>query len=176
MCKSRNSFCFLIATIVKSNIAMSLLNKQAPDFKLYNTNKEEMALSDFSNKNVVLLFFPLAFTSTCTAELCNMRDNLAIYSSLNAEIIGISVDSIFTLKKFREEQKLPFHLFSDFNREVSATYGSLYEEFIFKMKGVSKRSAFVIDRKGVVRYAEVLEIAGEQPNYTRILSCLKELN
>ena len=74
---------------------------KAPDFKLYNTDKQEVSLSDYEGKNVVILFFPLAFTSTCTTELCEMRDNISIYSNLNAEILGISVDSPFTLGKYK---------------------------------------------------------------------------
>lgn len=105
-----------------------------------------------------------------------MRDNLNVYQNLNAEIFGISVDSPFVLKKFKEELNLPFNLLSDFNREVSGIYGSQYKEFILKMQGVSKRSAFVIDKKGTVRYEEILEVSGEQPNYTHIQDCLKQLN
>jgi len=153
----------------------SLVNQKAPDFKLFNTVKQEIQLSALKGSNVVLLFFPLAFTSTCTAELCNIRDNYARYNSLNATVLGISVDSLFTLGKFKEEQKLNFDLLSDFNREVSAAYGSLYADFVFGMKGVSKRSAFILDKEGVVRYAEILESAGNQPNYEAMLACLESL-
>jgi peroxiredoxin len=155
---------------------MSLqINDKAPDFKLFNTTKQEINLSDFKGKNIVLLFFPLAFTSTCTAELCNIRDNYAIYNNLNAVVLGISVDSLFTLGRFKEEQKLNFDLLSDFNREVSAAYGSLYSDFVFGMKGVSKRSAFIIDGEGKIRYAEVLETASNQPSYTGMIACLESL-
>ena len=153
------------------------LNKgdKAPSFKLVNTDKQEVTLETFAGKNVIVLFFPLAFTSVCTAELCAMRDNIADYSRLNAEVVGISVDSPFTLGKFREEQKLPFHLLSDFNKEVSAAYGSLYENFVLGMKGVSKRSAFVIDKAGVIQYAEVLESAGDVPNFDNVKAALESL-
>jgi glutaredoxin-dependent peroxiredoxin len=96
---------------------------KAPDFKLYNSEKQEVSLSDFKGKNVVVLFFPLAFTGVCTAELCEMRDNISSYSNLSAEILAISVDSLFTLEKFKAEQKLPFNLLSDFNKETSSAYG-----------------------------------------------------
>lgn len=156
---------------------MSLeLDQMAPNFKLFNTAKQEIELSQLKGKNVVLLFFPLAFTSTCTAELCSVRDNYNIYESLNATVLGISVDSLFTLGKFKEEQKLNFDLLSDFNREVSNAYGSLYADFVFGMKGVSKRSAFVIDKTGIIKYAEVLEKASDVPNFEKINSCLKSLN
>lgn len=148
---------------------------KAPSFNLLNTDKQEVTLESFAGKNVVILFFPLAFTSVCTAELCAMRDNIADYSRLNAEILGVSVDSPFTLGKFREEQKLPFHLLSDFNKEVSAAYGSLYENFVLGLKGVSKRSAFVIDKNGTIQYAEVLENAGEVPNFEAVKTALTAL-
>jgi peroxiredoxin len=149
--------------------------QQAPDFRLYDTDKKEVALEDFKGKNVLLLFFPLAFTSVCTAELCSVRDNFKMYGQLDVQPLGISVDSLFTLGKFREEQNLNFPLLSDFNKEVSRAYGSLYESFGFGMKGVSKRSAFLIDGQGVVQYAEVLENAGEQPDFSAIQGKLREL-
>ena len=155
---------------------MSLqIGDKAPDFKLYNSEKQEVSLSDYAGKNVVILFFPLAFTGTCTTELCEMRDNISIYSSLNAEILAISVDSLFTLEKFKAEQKLPFHLLSDFNKDTSAAYGSLYENFVLGMKGVSKRSAFVVDTSGIIQYVEVLESAGDIPNFEAVQDTLKSL-
>lgn len=155
---------------------MSLvLNQKAPDFKLFNTEKKEVSLSDNAGKNVVLLFFPLAFTGTCTAELCNIRDNYAVYNQLNAVVYGISVDSLFSLGKFKAEQNLNFDLLSDFNKVTSTAYGSLYETFGFGMTGVSKRSAFVIDKTGVLQYAEVLEVASELPNFAAIQACLAGL-
>ncbi|MCU0360694.1 MAG: redoxin domain-containing protein [Bacteroidia bacterium] len=156
---------------------MSLnLNQTAPDFTLHNTAKAEISLSAQKGKHVVLLFFPLAFTSTCTAELCAVRDTLSTYNALNATVFGISVDSLFTLGKFKEEQKLNFDLLSDFNKTVSEAYGCLYPEFVLGMKGVSKRAAFVIDKEGVLRYAEVLEKASDLPNFNAINACLEGLN
>lgn len=152
------------------------IGQTAPEFKLFNTEKKEIALSDYKGKNVVILFFPLAFTSVCTAELCSIRDNYAMYNSLNAVVLGISVDSLFTLGKFKESQNYNFDLLSDFNKEASRNYGSLYETFGFGMQGVSKRSAFVIDKNGIVQLAEVLENAGEQPNFAAIKACLEKLN
>jgi peroxiredoxin len=147
---------------------------QAPSFTLYSSSKEEVSLQDFQGKNVVLLFFPLAFTSVCTEELCTMRDNLSIYDGLNAQVLGVSVDSLFTLDKFKTEQRLNFLLLSDFNKEVARSYGALYEDFVLGMKGVAKRSAFVIDGKGVIRYAEVLDNAGDLPNFTAIMDTLAQ--
>ena len=148
---------------------------KAPDFKLFNSDKQEVSLSDYKGKNVVILFFPLAFTGTCTTELCEMRDNISVYSNLNAEVLAISVDSLFTLEKYKAEQKLPFFLLSDFNKDTSAAYGSLYENFVLGMKGVSKRSAFVVDAKGTIQYAEVLESAGDLPNFEAVQSVLASL-
>ena len=156
---------------------MALLNgNPAPDFTLIDSDKKEVKLSDFKGKNVVLLFFPLAFTGVCTAELCAMRDNLAVYNNLNAEVLAVSVDSLFTLDKFKKEQGFTFPLLSDFNKEVSEAYGSIYQDFAFGMKGVSKRSAFVIDKEGNIQYAEVLEDAGKVPDFDAVQNTLKSLN
>ncbi len=154
---------------------MITVGQTAPNFKLFNSEKQEIDLSSFLGKNVVLLFYPQAFTSVCTAELCDTRDNLKVYESLNAEILAISVDSVFTLDNWKQQQNFNFHLLSDFNKEVSSAYGSIYETFAFGMKGVSKRSAFVIDKAGVVQYAEVLENAGEMPNLEAVKATLQSL-
>lgn len=150
--------------------------QKAPDFVLYDSEKNKVGLSDFKGKNVLLLFFPQAFTGTCTKELCSVRDNITDYNNVNAQVLGISVDSIFTLAKYKEEQKLNFPLLSDFNKEVSEDYGSLYDTFVFDMKGVSKRSAFVIDKEGIVKYAQVLENAGDIPDFKAINEVLTTLN
>ncbi len=151
------------------------VGQTAPDFTLHNTEKNKVSLADFRNKNVLILFFPLAFTGVCTNELCSMRDSLAEYNNLNAEVIGISVDSLFTLDRFKKENNLNFTLLSDFNKEAATAYGCLYDSFVFDMHGVAKRSAFVVDGQGVVRYAEVLESAGDLPNFQAIQDCLKAL-
>ncbi len=148
---------------------------KAPEFKLYNTEKQLFTLSEMKGQKIVLLFFPLAFTSTCTAELCGVRDDISNYSSLDAKVFGISVDSAFTLKKFKEDQHLNFELLSDFNKEASKAYGALYDSFVLEMIGVSKRSAFVIDAEGVIRYAEVLEKASEIPNLEKVKEVLSTL-
>ena len=150
------------------------IGDQAPLFSLIDSDKQEVSLSDYKGHNVVLLFFPLAFTGVCTAELCQIRDEKAEYEALDAKVIGISVDTIFTLEKFKQEQSYNFPLLSDFNKEVSRAYGSLYETFVLGMKGVSKRSAFVIDKEGKIKYAEVLESAGDLPNFDAIKAVLKD--
>ena len=147
----------------------------APDFTLFNTEKQAISLSSYHGKNVVVLFFPLAFTSTCTAELCGVRDDISNYGKMDAEVLAISVDSLFSLGKFKEEQSLNFNLLSDFNKTASQAYDSLYDTFVLEMKGGSKRSAFLIDREGVIRYAEVLESAGDVPNLDALKEILKTL-
>lgn len=151
------------------------IGQQAPEFTLFDTDKKEQSLAQYRGQNVLLLFFPLAFTSVCTAELCSIRDNIKMYESLDVQPLGISVDSLFTLGKYREDQNLNFPLLSDFNKEVSKMYGSLYESFAFGMQGVSKRAAFLIDEEGVIQYAEVLENAGLQPDFEAIQVKLREL-
>ncbi len=151
------------------------IGSQAPEFSLYSSEKEKITLKDYRGRNVLLLFFPLAFTGTCTKELCNIRDNISVYNNSNAEVMGISVDSVYTLAKYKEEQGLNFKLLSDFNKEVSEAYGSLYPSFGFEMKGVGKRSAFLIDKNGTVKYAEVLENATELPDFDSIKKVLTEL-
>ena len=151
------------------------IGQPAPDFALYDSTKNKITLSDMKGQNVLLLFFPLAFTSTCTAELCSIRDTISFYNNVNAKVFGISVDSLHTLAKYKADQNLNFTLLSDFNKDVSSLYGSLYEMFGYNMKGVSKRSAFVIDNEGIVRYAEVLENASEQPNFKNISLILEGL-
>jgi peroxiredoxin len=152
------------------------VGQPAPNFTLFNSDKQKVSLSDFAGQNVLLLFFPQAFTGTCTKELCSTRDNIALYNQANAQVLGISVDSVFTLAKYKEDQHLNFPLLSDFNKTASATYGALYDNFVFDMHGVSKRSAFVVDKEGIIRYAEVLETATDLPNFEAILKTLENLN
>ena len=115
----------------------------------------------------------MAFTGVCTTQLCTMRDSFGYYDGLNAVILGISVDSPFTLAKFKEENNYQFELLSDFNKEVSTAYGCIYEEFILGLKGVSKRAAFVIDEEQNIIYAEVLEKATDLPDFAAIAEAVK---
>jgi len=148
----------------------------APDFTLYDSDKKQVTLSGFRGKNVLLLFYPVAFTSTCTKELCSTRDGISFYNDANAQVLAISVDTVYSLAKYKAEQNLNFPLLSDFNKEVSIAYGCLYETFNYGMKGVSKRSAFVIDKNGIVRYTEILENASDLPNFEEIQKTLSKLN
>ncbi len=145
----------------------------APQFTLVSSSLKEVSLPDFKGKKVILHFFPMAFTGTCTTQLCTMRDNFGYYDGLNAVILGISVDSPFVLAKYKEENNYQFELLSDFNKEVSAAYGAIYAEFFFGLKGVSKRAAFVIDEEQNIIYAEVLEVATDLPDFNAIAQAVK---
>ena len=151
------------------------IGQRAPSFSLYDTQKTKVTIDDFSGKNILILFFPLAFTGVCTKELCSIRDTITLYNDINAQVLGISVDSLYTLNKFKEEQQLNFPLLSDFNKKVSTLYGSLYPLFGFEMEGVSKRAAFIVDKNGTIQYSEVLENAGELPNFGEINKILELL-
>lgn len=146
--------------------------QQAPQFTLTSDGIKPVSLADFKGKKVVIHFFPLAFTGVCTTQLCTMRDDFGYYEGVNAQILGISVDSPFTLAKFKAENNYQFPLLSDFNKEVSAAYGAIYEDFM-GMKGISKRAAFVLDEEQNVVYAEVLENAGDLPNFEAIAEKVK---
>ena len=149
------------------------IGDEAPDFTLSSSDLKEVKLSDFAGKKVIIHFFPMAFTGVCTTQLCTLRDNFSFYEGLNAQVLGISVDSPFTLAKFKEENNYQFPLLSDFNKEVSKAYGAQYEEFVFNLKGVAKRSAFVLDADHKIIYAEVLESAGDLPDFAAIDALLK---
>lgn len=149
---------------------------KAIDFTLKDTDNKEVTLSSFEGrKNVVILFFPLAFSSVCTTELCTTRDNMKLYDALDAEVLAISVDSTFSLKAFKDANNLNYTLLSDFNKNVSKDYNVLYEDF-FGMKGVSKRAVFVVNKKGDVEYQEVLENAGDMPDLNKVQDVLAQLN
>jgi len=153
------------------------IGDKAPDFSLLNSNVEKVSLSDFGGKNVVLLFFPLANTGVCTKEMCTFRDELKGYEDLDAQVLGVSVDSPFALQMWAEKNNYNFPLLSDFNKEVSASYDALCDIFApgkLDFKGVAKRSAFVIDKNGNIKYAEVLEDAGNEPSYEAIKKALSE--
>ncbi len=172
----QNSFNCCSYIFITQLLTMIKTGDKAPNFTLRATDKSEVSLANFKGRKVVLLFFPLAFTGVCTAELCSMRDDIGTYEELDAQILAVSVDSLFTLGKFKEAEGYNFPLLSDFNKTVSRAYGSLFEDFGLDMKGVSKRSAFVIDKEGVVQYAEVLESPKDLPNFEAIKGTFAQLN
>lgn len=152
----------------------------APDFTLKNANNEAFTLSSYrGEKNVVILFFPAVGTSVCEKELCSTRDSMKDYENLDAQVLAISVDGPFAQKLWADKHQFNFPLLSDFNKEVCQLYGAYYDVWLpdkFNLKGVAKRSAFVVDKNGIIQYAEVLENAGEEPNYEAIKETLKKLS
>ena len=147
----------------------------APDFSLYSSEKHLVHLQELRGKPVALLFFPLAFTSTCTKELCSTRDDIDIYRDLDAEILAISTDSPQSLARYKQDNNFNFTLLSDFNKEVIRAYDVMYEEFSLGMRGVAKRAVFVIDAEGIIRYMEVLEAAGHMPDLLALQQALRSL-
>lgn len=152
------------------------IGQKAPGFSLKRKTAEglqDVSLGDYQGKkNVVLLFFPLAYTSVCTDEMCSVSQGLSEYEGLNAQVLGISVDSPFAQEAWAKANNITIPLLSDFNKEVSAAYGSQYAELL-GFKGVAKRSAFVIDKGGVVRYASVSDDPKVVPDFSAIKACLK---
>ena len=148
----------------------------APDFSLpAGPGPDRVTLSSYrGDRNVVVLFFPLAFSSVCTDEICRMAEDYSALSGMNAEVLGISVDSPFVAQKFAQETNADFPFLSDFNRKAIYAYDVVYEDF-FGLHGVAKRSAFVVDREGILRYAWVSEDAGVEPDYDQIRKVLSEL-
>jgi glutaredoxin-dependent peroxiredoxin len=152
----------------------------APDFSLRDTNGNLVTLSSYKGKrNVVLLFFPAVGTGVCEKELCSTRDSMKDYEDLDAQVLAISVDGPFSQKLWVDRHKFNFPLLSDFNKEVSQKYGAFYDLWlpgVWDLKGISKRSAFVVDKNGIVQYAEVLENPGNEPDYNAVKDTLKKLS
>ena len=146
----------------------------APDFTLMNHDRQPVTLSAQRGKPVVLAFFPGAFSSTCTSELCTLQDAMARFSTVNAQVYGISVDTFFALKAFHDQQKFTFPLLCDFNKQVIRDYGVFNEDMI-GLKGIAKRAVFVLDKNGVVRHREVLEDARNEPDYEKLHQALAGL-
>ena len=146
----------------------------APDFTLMNQDREPVTLSQLKGKPVVLAFFPAAFSGVCQKELCTFRDSMGALNNASAQVFGISVDTFFALKAFQDQQKLNFPLLSDFNKEVIRSYGVFNEDMI-GLKGIAKRSVFVIDKDGIVRHREVLEDARNEPDYKKLLDSVASL-
>jgi peroxiredoxin len=167
---------------IASNMALSIGSK-APDFSLSTKTSEGVKLirlsDNFEKKNTLLLFFPMAFTGVCTAELCETSEGLDAYKDLNAEVYGISGDSPFSLEVWAEKEQIRVPLLSDYDHVVTKTYGVAYDRFApdrnLPMGGVPKRSAFIIDRNGVIQYAEESDNPRQLPNFNAIKAKLNEL-
>jgi len=154
------------------------LNEKAPDFKLLDTDLRLRSLSEFvaRGRYVVLVFFPGAFTSVCTRELCTFRDRMSMLNKLDAEVIAISVDSPFALRAFKELNKLNFTLLSDYNREVIELYDvTLTQLGNLPLKKLAKRAVIIVDPENFVRYRWVSEDPGVEPNYDEIEDILRKL-
>ena len=149
--------------------------EKAPDFTSKTHLMEDFTLSSFIGKeNIVLIFFPLVNTGVCFNEMCTLRDSLHDYDKLNAKVIAVSVDSPFAQKLWVEKENFNFTFVTDFNKEISKKYECLYEDLI-GFKGVSKRSAFVVDKQGVLKYTWVSEDSGVLPDFKAIQGALAGL-
>jgi peroxiredoxin len=151
------------------------VGSKAPDFTLTSHERQPVTLSAQRGRPVVLAFFPAAFSSVCTKELCTFRDSLSRLNAANAQVFGISVDTFFTLKAFHDDQHLTFPLLSDFNKQAIRDYGVFNEDMI-GLKGIAKRAVFVIDKDGVVRHREVLDDARNEPDYENVFRALTALS
>jgi len=144
---------------------------KAPDFTLMNQDRQPVTLSEQRGSPVVLAFFPAAFSSVCTKEMCTFRDSLAQLNQADARVFGISVDTFWSLKAFHDHEHLTFPLLSDFNKQVIRDYG-VYNEDMIGLKGIAKRAVFVIDKDGIVRHREVLDDARNEPDYAKALAAV----
>ena len=156
------------------------IGDMAPNFTLKSKNLtgdfKEISLADYKGKNVVLFFFPGAFTGVCTDEVCSITGGLKDYEDLGATVLGISVDSTFAQEGWTKQYKITIPLLSDFNNEVIEKYGTRYPDGVFLgMNGVSKRSVFVIDKEGKIQHIEILEDAGKLPSFDKVKEVLKSL-
>jgi peroxiredoxin len=149
---------------------------KAPDFTLPDADLKPRSLKDFLGSKVVLAFFVGAFTSVCTKEMCAFRDSMARLTDLKAQVIGISVNDPFSNKAFAEKNRLPFPILSDYKREIIKTYGVETPDFA-GLKGytVAKRSVFIVDKNGIVRYVWTTKDPAIEPDYSEIEKALGEI-
>lgn len=154
---------------------MLQIGQKAPDFKLLDTEKNEVTLEQFKGKNLVIFFFPMAWTGGCTKEVCTIQEDYKVYSNLNTNVIGISIDTFFALKHFGAENKIAYPLLSDFNKETIKAYDVVHHDFAFGYKDVAKRATFVLDKEGVIRFMEVLPSPGDFPNMEAIKAAVESL-
>ena len=149
------------------------VGQRLPDFELPDQDRKPRALKDFLGRKTVLAFFPGAFTSVCTKEMCAFRDSMQTLNSLKAQVVGISVNDPWTNRAFAEANKLQFPILCDYTRELVRKFNVFHDDFD-GLKGytVAKRSVFVLDAKGVLRYRWVSEDPGKQPNYDEVKDVL----
>ena len=151
------------------------VGSKAPAFKLFNTERKEISSADFAGKIIILHFFPAAFTSVCTAQLCANRDELNIYNDFGAVVFGVSVDMPFSLKVFKEKNNLNYDLLSDFNKITIHEYEMYHPNFICGIRGVAKRGVVVIDANGNIAYSEETVNTGTQVNFAALKEALEKL-
>jgi len=153
------------------------VGNKAPDFTLFDTEKKERSLKEFLGKKTVLAFYPGAFTGVCTKEVCALRDSMTRFNELNGQVVGISVDSPFANKAFAAQNSVQFPLLSDFKRTTIQAYGIVHDGF-GGLTGytASKRSVFVLDKDGVVRYVWVCDNPGVEPNYEEVAKALASIS
>ena len=153
------------------------VGQAAPDFTLFDNERQQRSLREFKGKNVILAFFPGAFTGVCTTEMCTLRDRMDQFNTLNAQVLGISVDPPFSQKAWSDQNNLNFPLLSDFNRQAVNKYDVALENMA-GMQGyvAAKRAVFVLDKEGVVRYKWVGDTPGVEPVYDEIRHALGHLS
>ena len=156
---------------------MSNLNETAPDFNLKNTKKNDIALSSYKGKTVVLAFYPGAFTGVCDTEMCSLRDSMNSFNDLNATVLGISVDSPWANAEFAKKYEINFNLLSDYNRDVSKAYNMIFNG-LGGLEGYecSNRGVIIIDGQGLIQHRWVAENPGAEPNYSEIIEKVKSLS
>ncbi len=154
------------------------IGQKVPDFGLFDSEGKERKLSEFTQKgSVTVLFFPFAFSGVCDREMCVFRDSVAGAAQRVGSVVGISTDSIFTLKVFAETYNLGFPLLSDYNKKVIKAFDVVQDPWVgFGYRGVAKRAAFVIDRKGALRYRWTSNDPGQEPPYDEIRTMVAKLN
>lgn len=153
------------------------LGQRAPDFVLPDLDGRLRTVSEFFRMGTTtIVFFPFAFSGICDKEACSFRDAFSRFSNLGSQIVGISVDSVFTLKAFSQTYNLPFPLLSDFNKKVARLYYVLQDRWVgHAYRGVAKRSVFVVDGKGILRYRWVTETPDKEPPYEEVIRVVAKL-
>ncbi|EZQ07077.1 alkyl hydroperoxide reductase [Candidatus Acidianus copahuensis] len=152
------------------------INQKAPDVELVDTDLKKVKISDFRGKVVVIAFYPGAFTSVCTKEMCTFRDSMSKFNEINATVVGISVDPPFSNKAFKDQNKLNFTILSDYNREAVKQFGIPMEFPFLPGYVTAKRSVFVLDKEGKIRYKWVSDDPGKEPNYKEIEEVVRNLS
>jgi len=153
------------------------IGQRIPDFTLPDHNKQQRSLSEFLQRGTITLaFFPFAFSGVCDKEMCSFRDNLTRLSGVGGQVAGISVDSLYSLKVFAQTYGLQFPLLSDFNKKVTKLYGVLQDPWVgYGYRGVAKRSVFVADRKGLLRYRWITDVPSNEPPYDEVIAAVTKL-